>query len=167
MLSLHQSILFQEAEVKSGSVTRVGLLGSSGSSTHISPQWSSTALCTPFEPSWKYIPYKLGEIFRKNPWSPLVITLRPIMAQIRILKEKTPSALMLLIVEIRSLWVSCGLEPFKFWSSSMGKTQLWPHQLHSKPGCLHFTFLVILDPKISPSPPHHSTFQKSLPGVPS
>lgn len=68
VLSLHQSILFQEAEVKSGSVTQASLLGSSGSSTHISPQWSSTALCTPFEPSWKYTPYKLGEIFRKNPW---------------------------------------------------------------------------------------------------
>lgn len=82
---------------------------------------------------------------------PLVITLRPITAQIGILKEKPPSALILLIVEIRSLWASCGLEPFKFWSSSMGKTQLWPHQLHSKPGCLHFTFLAILDPKISTS----------------
>lgn len=168
MLSLHQSILFQEAEVKSGSVTWVGLLGSSGSSTHISPQWSSTASAPPLNylgnihpTNWvRYLERTLEE-------DPLVITLWPITAQIGILKEKTPSALMLLIVEIRSLWASCGIEPFKFWSSSMGKTQLWPHQLHSKPGCLHFTFLAILDPKISPSPPHHSDFQKSLPGVPS
>lgn len=151
--------------MKSGSVTQAGLLGPSGSSTHISPQWSSTVLCIPFEPSWKYTPYKLGEIFRKNLELEKVITFRSIMAQIGKLREKGPSALMLLIVEIRSIWVSCRLEPYKFWSSSMGKTQLWPHQLHSKPGCPHFTFLVILDPKISPSPRHHSAFQKSLLGV--